>query len=177
MSEEYKRFTVSLPPDLYEEFEKYREKLDISRSNAVRKAMYTYMSNQENLSKISDNVIGCISLIMTYKHFTEDHVHSDEEDHHEKESIDHEHNYSSQPIYANVHQTDFILNNDIQHHFSDVIISNMHIHLEFEKCMEIIAVSGSYERVKKLKENLERLTSVLSIGFFIIDKVEHLSKE
>jgi len=46
----------------------------------------------------------------------------------------------------------------------------MHIHLEFEKCLEIIAVSGPYNLVKKLKEALQRLKSVISIDFFIIDK-------
>ncbi|MBD3256095.1 MAG: hypothetical protein GF383_13445, partial [Candidatus Lokiarchaeota archaeon] len=66
--------------------------------------------------------------------------------------------------------TDLILNNDIQHHFVDIIISTSHIHLEFEKCMEIIAVSGPFERVKKLKEDLQKLRSVLSIGFFVVDR-------
>jgi len=46
-----------------------------------------------------------------------------------------------------------------------VIISTMHIHLEFEKCMEIIAVSGPYKRVLDLKKNLESLKSVISVGF------------
>ena len=46
----------------------------------------------------------------------------------------------------------------------------MHVHLEYEKCLEIIAVSGPYNRVRKLKEDLQKLKSVLSIGFFIIDK-------
>jgi metal-responsive CopG/Arc/MetJ family transcriptional regulator len=46
----------------------------------------------------------------------------------------------------------------------------MHVHLEFEKCLEIIAVSGPYKRVRKLKDDLQRLKSVLSIGFFIIDR-------
>ena len=171
MSEEYKRFTVSLPQDLYDEFEKYRKELNISRSDAVRKAMYSYLSSQENLSKISSNVIGCISLIMSHKHFIDDLNHEHNKNH-DKGVLYHEHDYSSRPIYANVHQTDLILNNEIQHHYTDVIISKMHIHLQFEKCLEIIAVSGPFDRVNKLKENLEQLRSVLSIGFFIIDKVD-----
>ena len=170
MSEDYKRFTVSLPQDLYEEFEKYRKKLKISRSDAIRKAMYSYMSSQENLSKISDNVVGYISLIMSHEHFTEEHTHYDEDEQHNGELLDHEHDYGSRPIYAKVHQTDLILNNDIQHHFTDVIISKMHIHFQFDKCLEIIAVSGSYKRVIKLKDNLERLKSVLTINLYLIDK-------
>jgi metal-responsive CopG/Arc/MetJ family transcriptional regulator len=41
----------------------------------------------------------------------------------------------------------------------------MHLHLEFEKCMEIVAVSGPYKRVLALKKNLESLKSVISVGF------------
>ncbi|MHA2050353.1 MAG: hypothetical protein ACW986_12105 [Promethearchaeota archaeon] len=73
-------------------------------------------------------------------------------------------------MYANVQQTDEILKNDIQHHFFDLIISTMHVHLEYGKCLEIIAVSGPYDRVKMLKERLQRLKSIISTGFFIIDK-------
>ena len=36
--------------------------------------------------------------------------------------------------------------------------------------MEIIAVSGSYDRIKKLRDDLQRLKSVLSIGFFVVDR-------
>ena len=46
----------------------------------------------------------------------------------------------------------------------------MHAHLEFEKRLEIIAVSGPYYRVNILRDRLQRLKSVLSVGFFIIDK-------
>jgi metal-responsive CopG/Arc/MetJ family transcriptional regulator len=46
----------------------------------------------------------------------------------------------------------------------------MYAHLEFEKRLEIIAVSGPYNRVKILRDRLQRLKSVLSVGFFIIDK-------
>jgi CopG family nickel-responsive transcriptional regulator len=73
-------------------------------------------------------------------------------------------------LYVNVQQTDLILKNDIQHHFVDIINSTLHIHLEFEKCLEIIAVSGPMKRVKRLKEDLQKLESILSINLFIIDK-------
>ena len=165
--EEYKRFTVSLPKDLYDKFETFREKLGISRSDGIRKAMQSLMISEENISETSENVIGCISIIMAHEHFqpgTEEHHHTEGEDH------EHDHHYGSQPVYASVHQTDEILKNDIQHHFHDIIISSMHIHLEFEKCLEIVAVSGAYDRVIKLKQDLQRLKSVLSLGFFIIDK-------
>ena len=164
--EDYKRFTVSLPQDLYNKFEEFRNKLGISRSDAIRKAMHFFMIQEENISVVSENVVGCITLMMTHEHVDLNHEHPHGEDH----DFEHNHDYSSRSIYANVQQTDEILKNDIQHHFHDIIISTMHVHLEYEKCLEIIAVSGSYERVKKLKDDLQRLKSVLSIGFFLIDK-------
>ncbi|TFG00669.1 MAG: CopG family ribbon-helix-helix protein [Promethearchaeota archaeon] len=170
MNEEYKRFTISLPKSLYNEFEKFRKRLDISRSDAVRKAMYKYLSIEENINKTPGDVVGCITMIMSHEHFEETHEHTPEKGHDSKTPKKHNHDFSSRAIYANVHQTDLILSNDIQHHFNDVIISTMHVHIKFEKCIEIIAVSGSYDRIKQLKEDLERLKSVLSIGLFIIDK-------
>ena len=164
--EEYKRFTISLPQKLYERFEEFREKLGISRSDAIRKAMHTFMISEKNIPVSSGNVVGCIILIMTHEHFDVKHEHKNDigHEHH------HDHEYSSTSMYANVQQTDEILKTDIQHHFHDIVISTMHVHLEFEKCLEIIAVSGPYKHVKRLKEDLQRLKSVISVGFFIIDK-------
>jgi CopG family nickel-responsive transcriptional regulator len=169
--EEYKRFTVSLPKGLYEKFEAFRKKLGISRSDSIRKAMHSLMVSEENIRITTGNVVGCIPIIMLHEHFTGKHDISHEhlqEINHGDEHHDHE--YESGPVYATVQQTDEIRKNDIQHHFHDVITSTMHVHLEFEKCLEIIAVSGPYERVKLLKERLQRLKSVVSIDFFIIDK-------
>ncbi len=172
--EEYKRFTISLPADLYEEFETFRKKLGMSRSDCIRKAMHSFMVNEENIPKSTVPVSGCITLIRSHEHIksaeksTEldphEHPHEHDDDHL------HDHDYKSRSIYANVQQTDELLSMDIQHHFGDIIISTMHIHLEYEKCMEIIAVSGLYDRVNMLKQNLQKLKSVLSIGFFVVDK-------
>lgn len=172
--EEYKRFTISLPEKLYEEFEKFRNKLGISRSDAIRKAMHTFMISDEHLSISSGNVVGCITIIMSHEHVDSKHEHpiSKDKSHSREHShgVNHDHEYGSRSIYASIQQADEILKTDIQHHFHDIIISTMHVHLEYEKCLEIIAVNGSYERVKKLKEDLQRLKSVISVGFFIIDK-------
>jgi metal-responsive CopG/Arc/MetJ family transcriptional regulator len=186
--EEYKRFTVSLPQELFTKFEEFRKNLDVSRSDAIRKAMKAYMVSEENIEITSGDVVGCIAMIMTHEHIQsqrtsgktdeeisiEDHTHAEGEEHthshDEREKKRHLHDFTSRPLYANVQQTDLILNNDIQHHFGDVIISKMHIHLQFSKCLEIIAVSGPYDRVKDLKNNLQRLKSVRSISFFIVDK-------
>jgi metal-responsive CopG/Arc/MetJ family transcriptional regulator len=169
--EGYKRFTVSLPEKLYEQFEIFRNELGISRSDAIRKAMHTLMISDENISLSTGDVVGCIATIMIHehpdiKHEENSHAlsHSADHDH------DHDHDYGSGSMYANVHQTDELLKTDIQHHFFDIIISTMHVHLEYEKCLEIIIVSGPYARVKKLKDDLQKLKSIVSIGFFIIDK-------
>ncbi|MBA7591128.1 Nickel-responsive regulator [subsurface metagenome] len=162
--EEYKRFTVSLPKDLYDKFEAFRNKIGISRSDSIRK---------EGIPVASVNVVGCIPIIVLHEHFIGKSEKEDSHEHSHGVNHDHDyhdHKYDSRPVYASVQQTDEILKNDIQHHFYDIIISTMHIHLEFEKCLEIIAVSGPYNRVKKLKEALQRLKSVISIEFFIIDK-------
>ncbi|MFX0070376.1 MAG: CopG family ribbon-helix-helix protein, partial [Candidatus Hermodarchaeota archaeon] len=188
----YKRFTVSIEEDLYTKFEDFRQNKNMSRSDAIRKAMRSYMISEENIDSVSSSdVVGCITLIIAHEHFdpthehphteskTHQHIHNTKEQHHEhtyQEGSYHTHDYTSQPIYANVQQTDLILKNDIQHHYGDIIISTMHIHLEFEKCLEIVAVAGHHKRVKDLYEDLQRLKSVLSIDFFVVDKEETFNK-
>jgi len=172
--EEYKRFTISLSKKLFEVFEEFRNKLGISRSDAIRKAMHNFMISDEYVSITSEDVVGCITIIMAHQHFNSKHEHPIIEDKNQVQSHSHEpnhnHDYESKSLYANIQQADELLKNDIQHHFYDIIISTMHVHLEYEKCLEIIAVSGPFKRVKKLKEALQKLKSIISTGFFIIDK-------
>jgi hypothetical protein len=117
---------------------------------------------QENIPKTPGDVVGCISMIYSHEHFDDIHKHEGSEEH--------EHDFSSRPSYASVTKSDELLKTDIEHHFLDIIISTMHIHIQYDKCVEIIAVNGPYERVKELKKDLERLKSVYSLGLFIIDK-------
>ncbi|MFX1276322.1 MAG: CopG family ribbon-helix-helix protein [Promethearchaeota archaeon] len=176
--EEYKRFTISLPQELYEKFENFRKKLNISRSDAIRKAMNAYLIHEKSFLESNTDVVGCITMVTAHEHFElthedDDHVHDNIQEHSKGDNqvLYHSHDYQSKPIYANVQQTDLILINDIQHHYTDIIISTMHVHLQFEKCLEIIAVSGPIDRVNKLKEELQRLKSVISIDYFTVDKV------
>ncbi len=172
MEHDYKRFTVSLPQDLYDKFEDFRKKLGISRSGLIRKAMHSFMLHEEDVTtSSSEEVVGCITLIMKHEHFDLTHYHEEsvKEAHEHDESI-HTHEYMSQPIYSSVQQTDLILSNDIQHHFEDVIISTLHVHLEFDKCLEILALSGLNHRIVELKKALQKLRSIQSVGFFIVDK-------
>ncbi len=49
---------------------------------------------------------------------------------------------------------------DTQHHFSDVIDSSLHVHLDRGHCMEAIVVRGEGERVKEL---INRLSSIKGV--------------
>jgi len=42
----------------------------------------------------------------------------------------------------------------IQHHYSDIICSTMHIHLSERDCLEAIAVRGAVEKINKLSNEL-----------------------
>ena len=44
---------------------------------------------------------------------------------------------------------------DIQHQFHENIISNMHIHLDHENCLEVIVVKGKYEGIIELANCLK----------------------
>ena len=163
--EEYKRFTISLQEDLYNKFENFRNRIGLSRSDAIRKAMNLFMTQDKHIAVSTESVVGCITFLMTHQHFelTKTHFHE------HTQGSKHEHEYSSRPTYANVQQTDEILKNDIQHHFHNIIISTMHVHLEYKRCLEIIAVAGEFEEVKKLRDSLQKLRSISSLGFFILD--------
>ncbi|MHA1725320.1 MAG: CopG family ribbon-helix-helix protein [Promethearchaeota archaeon] len=180
---EYERFTISLPRKLFKEFETFRKKINLSRSESIRKAMSIYMANVERASEFSGNVVGCITMIYRHEHFPvqDDHVHNYSKNdfspgnNSESKKIlqnndRHVHDYSKGSIYADIFQTDLIKKNDIAHHFTDIIISTMHVHLSFDKCLEIIAVRGPIERVKKYKNALEQLKSVISVQFQIIEQ-------
>lgn len=49
---------------------------------------------------------------------------------------------------------------DIQHDFGNLIISSQHIHLDYNNCLEIIAVKGSPREAKKLADNLKSVKGV-----------------
>jgi len=49
---------------------------------------------------------------------------------------------------------------DIQHDFQNVIISNQHIHLDHDNCLELIAVKGNPRRVKKLADMIKAVKGV-----------------
>ena len=49
---------------------------------------------------------------------------------------------------------------DVQHQFAETICASMHIHLDEENCLEIIAVRGKASDVKDLAQELKRRKGV-----------------
>ena len=57
---------------------------------------------------------------------------------------------------------------DIQHHYLDLVKSALHIHLDEEHCMLIVAVKGSASRVRELAEKLISTEGVLQSRVTVI---------
>lgn len=57
---------------------------------------------------------------------------------------------------------------DIQHDFSQVINSTMHIHLDENNCLEIIAVKGELKIIEKLSKTLLSLKGVKQVKLALI---------
>jgi CopG family nickel-responsive transcriptional regulator len=148
----YERFTISLPKDLYDDFEHFRESLGMSRSDAIRKAMQSYMVSEDIKTDIGGDIVGCITYILKHEHF-------------DKLS-----EIEVGPKYASIVQSDFIKSNDIQHKFQRLIISTMHIHLEDDNCMIIIAVKGPKNEIFEMNKQLSSLQSTINFDFSIIGK-------
>lgn len=50
---------------------------------------------------------------------------------------------------------------DIQHEYTDEIVSTMHVHLDHHNCLEILAVKGTGARVYELADKLLGMRGVL----------------
>jgi CopG family nickel-responsive transcriptional regulator len=53
----------------------------------------------------------------------------------------------------------------VQHRFEDVICSSMHVHLTRDKCLEIIAVKGDVQEIKRLTQELMTKRGVKQLKF------------
>ena len=49
---------------------------------------------------------------------------------------------------------------DIQHHYSNLIKSSVHIHLDHDNCFEVIVLEGDGEEIKELSEAIMALKGV-----------------
>jgi len=49
---------------------------------------------------------------------------------------------------------------DIQHHALDVVVSNLHVHLDHHNCLEVIVVKGPANEITRLADALRSLKGV-----------------
>lgn len=57
---------------------------------------------------------------------------------------------------------------DIQHHFEEIICSSMHVHLDEDDCLEIIAVRGKAGNVRDLAQELKTRRGVKQLKLAIV---------
>ena len=57
---------------------------------------------------------------------------------------------------------------DIQHHFKEIVCSSMHVHLDADNCLEIIAVQGKAEDVRRLTQELKTRKGVKQVQLAIV---------
>ena len=164
----YERFSVSIPSELNHTFEQIRTELNISRSDAIRKAMRLFINQEsQNLSNdLESNVLGTI----TYLEKSHIHGHPLEypEDPHEHGEITHVHQDAGN-YYVPTEQYEYIHATELEHDFTDVIVSTTHIHAGAEKCMLVIAVHGAYPRIKEFLQRLTAFKTIENIQFSIVE--------
>jgi CopG family nickel-responsive transcriptional regulator len=51
----------------------------------------------------------------------------------------------------------------LQHDFSDVIVSTMHVHMDHHHCLEVLAVRGPSEKIASLRDSLSAVRGVLQV--------------
>ncbi|KAA0009380.1 MAG: nickel-responsive transcriptional regulator NikR [Thermoplasmata archaeon] len=54
---------------------------------------------------------------------------------------------------------------EVQHEYNDIINASLHIHLTHEQCLEIVAVRGEANKIRKLFKNLQSIKGIFSIKF------------
>lgn len=57
---------------------------------------------------------------------------------------------------------------NVQHKFRDIIFSTTHIHLEEDKCLEIVAVSGKANRIRSLAQDLTTKKGVREVKIAVV---------
>lgn len=61
---------------------------------------------------------------------------------------------------------------DLQHNFNDIIISNLHVHVDKDNCLELIAFKGNSIRVEELNKNLKNIKNLnFNISIIKIEEV------
>ncbi|HMF29883.1 MAG TPA: CopG family ribbon-helix-helix protein [Candidatus Lokiarchaeia archaeon] len=163
---DYKRFSISLPGKLLDDFDTYvLDKHKLSRSDAIRKAMRKFIA-EDRWEDLEGTRVGSITIILSHGGLTAEHHSHGDADH---EPYEHEHGpgIASDHEHAETHE-DLLRSNEIEHMYKDIIVSTLHVHLEDDRCLEIIAVKGLARRIKELYDNLVGLKGVEMHDFSII---------
>ena len=167
---EYERFSVSLPTILFREFEEFREKHNLSRSDSIRKAMRDYLDKETKVERISSEVNTSAIIVLTLKHYWEGMDHDHDKITHEEHSTDHMDdslNDLMSTSYFPKPDTDLIKINHIEHYFHDIVITKIHVHLEHDKCKLIIPVKGAGSRIKQFYDRVSQLKSIISFNMYM----------
>jgi len=167
---EYERFSISLPTNLFREFEEYRENKKLSRSDSIRKAMRDYLDKEARVDKLSSEEISSAIIVLTLFHTWQggDHDHDNiTTEEHGLEHSEAELNSIMNTIYFPKPDTDLIRINRIEHFFHDIVITKMHVHLEHDKCKLIIPVKGAGNRIKQFYNRLSQLKSITSYNLYM----------
>ena len=163
------RFSVSIPPDLNSVFESLRVNLKISRSDAVQKAIRLFIDHETLHSSLNPQktILGSI----TYLENEHIHAHLDEnhtiDDLKAPDSEDKKKKY-----YIHIEQYEYIQITELEHHFSDIILSTTHLHVDATKCMIIIGLKGPFQRVNTFITQLTSYKTIKKIQFSLIEIIE-----
>ncbi|RLI64379.1 MAG: hypothetical protein DRO88_07470 [Promethearchaeia archaeon] len=161
---DYVRVSATVPWDLNDQFEQLRNKIQLSRSDAIRRGMRLLINqNIDNLSEPED-----IEVLGTIAYIEKTHSHDLNQPHH------HPHSHPKPPdqYYFPVDQAEFIQINELQHQFLHEIISTTHIHASKEKCMIIIAVRGKMHRINDLLQKLQSFHTIQNLQFIPLEKLQ-----
>jgi CopG family nickel-responsive transcriptional regulator len=119
------RISISLSPDLLEEFDGVTEVIGYDRSKAIQQAMRDFITEYQWDYEPRVKVVGTITLI--YDH-------------------------DIQGLETELTQ--------IQHHFTGIITSTTHIHLDASNCLQVIVVNGQAREIKELATKLQALRGI-----------------
>ncbi len=121
------RFSVSVDPELLDEFDRVISSQGHNRSTAVQIAMRDFLTEHKWKDE-KGVVVG--ALTMMYDHHT-----------------------SGLSVSLN----------ELQHDYFDIISSTIHVHMDHDNCLEILAVKGDASRIKDLSNALSVIRGIKQI--------------
>lgn len=170
--EEFQRFSVSLPKELFDEFEKFRTRNNASRSDAIRKAMRDYIVKETREEQLLSQDFVTAVIVLNLEHAWEGHEHDHQHISTEEHTKEHKHDHITQIMESNYFSypdTDMIKINHLEHIYHDIVVTKLHIHSAHDKCILLLPVKGPGERIKTFYKNLMQLKSVLSHTLILED--------